>query len=487
MTYRTRTLIKAALGLLFVTILSLAVYFGVYKVKEGEARADSEAREVLRFDQEKVIRLLLEKGGKRTIVERTGRDGKNLPVWKLVEPVKDDGDNTSINSLLGVVDRLESEQVIAGKDREPLSVYGLDPPRGKIVLTLEGDQSHTLHVGKKSAFDNRLYIQRAGDEEILLVKGYVENSLLKKTFDLRRKELVSFEKGLVRRLVLTSAGVKIALEKEGETWNITAPLDDRADKSEVDKILNTVLNLRATAFPLGEKLGLEVYGLQPPAVTLEVFIGPDLARSAVVLGRGQLKPNQGKTFARLQPSGPVAEVREYQLKNLQKTPFDLQAKAPLGFESKEVFKIKSASDQSLIVLEKEEVLPAGKGRQPRKTEVWSLVSPRAAKAKNHRVVSFLSGLSGLRAVRFVGDKQKADLGVFGLDKPVRTITLYDREDRELGVLKIGKSTPEGIYVIGTARPQVCLVDSKKVEHFPIDVKDLEADKQKKLDRTGFSP
>jgi hypothetical protein len=482
MTYRTRTLVKAALGFLFITILSLAVYFGVYKTKQDEARADFEAREVLRFDKEKVVRLQLEKGGNITTVERTGRDEKDLPEWKVVEPVKDTGDNTSINSLLGVVDRLESEQVIAAKDRESLEVYGLDPPRGKIVLTLEDGSSYILQVGKKSTFDNRLYVQRVGDEDVLLVKGYLEKSLLKQTFDLRRKELVRFEKSLVRQLSLSSAGAKIDLKKEGDDWNITAPLEDRADKGEVDKILNTVLNLRATRFPLGEKLGLEIYGLKPAEVTVEVFVGPDMAPSSVVLGRGQLKPNLGKVFAKLQPGGPVAAVREYQLKNLQKTPFDLQAKAPLEFESKQVFKIKSASDQSLIVLEKEE-----EEQESRKVEVWSLVSPRSAKAKGYKVNSFLSGLAGLRAVKFAGEKQKVDLAMFGLDKPTRTITLYDREDRELGVLKIGKSTPEGVYLTGTARPQVCLVDKKKIDSFPVDAKDLEAEKQKKLDPTGFSP
>jgi hypothetical protein len=481
MTYRTRTLLKAALGFLFVAGLSLAVYFGVYEAKKEEARAEFEAREVLRFDKEKVVRIQLERGGKITTVERTGTNDKNLSEWKVVQPVKDAGDNTTINGLLGVVDRLESEQVIAGKDREPLEVYGLDPPREKITLTLEGGSSHTLQVGKKSAFDNRLYVQRAGDEDVLLVKGFVEKSLLKKTFDLRRKELVRFEKSLVRRLSLSGAGVKIDLKKEGNDWSITAPLEDRADKGEVDKILNTVLNLRATGFPLGEKPGVEIYGLKPAEVTVEVFVGPDMLPSSVVLGRGQLKPNLGKVFARLQPAGPVAEVREYQLKNLQKPPFDLQAKAPLEFESKQVFKIKSATDQSLIVLEKEE-----EERESRKVEVWSLVSPRSAKAKGYKINSFLSGLKGLKAVKFAGEKQKADLAVFGLDQPTRTITLYDREDRELGVLKIGKSTPEGVYVTGTARPQVCLVDKQKIDSFPVDAKDLEAEKQKKLDPTGFS-
>jgi len=481
MTYRTRTLVKAALGLLIVAGLSLGVYFGVYRPKQNEARLEFEAREVLRFDKEKVVRIQLERGENHTVVERAGRDEKDMPRWRLVEPVKDQGDNININSLLGVVDRLESEQVIAGKDREPLSVYGLDPPRGKMSLTLEDQQSFTLNVGKKSAFDNRLYVQRRGEDDVLLVKGFVENSLLKNPFDLRRKQLIEFDKGLVRRMALISGEVKIEMKKEEDTWKIVAPVQDRADAGEVDKLLNTVLNLRATAFPAGERLGLDFYGLQPPAVAVEVFIGADQAPSTIVLGRGQQKPNLGKTFARLQPSGPVAEVREYQLKNLQKTPFDLQAKAPLEFDSQQVFKIKSASDQSLIVLEKGE-----EEQESKKVEVWSLVSPRAAKAKNYKVTSFLSGLSGLKAVKFAGDWQKTDLAAFGLDKPARTITLYDREDRELGVLKIGKTTSEGTFVMGTSRPQVCLVDSKKLERFPVDAKDLEAGKQKKLDSSGFS-
>jgi hypothetical protein len=477
MSYRTRTLIKAALGLLFITGLCLVAYFGVYAADKNERRAESKAREVLRFDQEQVTRLVLERDGRRTVVERTGRDDKGLFVWTLVEPVKTDGDNTTINSLLGVVDRLESERVIEGRDREPLSVYGLDPPRGKIVLTAKDAKSQSLLVGKQSAFDNRLYVQRGGDEEVLLVKGYVEDSLLKKTFDLRRKELVGFEKSLARRLTLGGQGDKIELEKEGEAWRLTAPLKDQADQGEVNRILDTVSNLRATAFPVGEKAGLEAYGLQPPATTVEIFLGPDSARRAVVLGRGTLKSNRGKTFARLQPAGPVAEVREYQLKNLQKTPFDLQAKAPLRFESRQVFKIKSASDKQLLVLEKEvEEQPAEPGRPPRTVETWTLVSPRSVKAESYKVNSFLSGLSGLQAVKFAGDKQKVDLGVFGLDQPTRTITLYGRDDRELGAVRIGKSTPAGTYAIGTARPQVCLLDGKKVERFLEGVKDLEAEK-----------
>lgn len=476
MTYRTRTLIKAAFWLLAITALCLAAYFGVYEAGKNERRAEQEAREVLHFDKEKVNHLVLENGEERTVVEKAGRDDKDLPAWRLVEPVQDAGDGTSINGLLGVVERLESERVIAGEEREPLPVYGLDRPRGKIVLTTEDGRSHTLLVGKQSAFDNRLYVQRGGDEDVLLVKGFVEKSLLKNTFDLRRKELVHIEKQQVRRLALAGAGERIELQKQGEAWSVTAPLQDRADSSEVDRLLNTVSNLRASAFPAGERLGLEIYGLEPPAVTVELFLGPDLARQIVVLGRGTIKPNLGKVFARLQPSGPVAEVREYQLKNLQKTPFDFRAKAPLEFDSKQVFKIKSASDQQLMVLEKQLEPPAEDEKKPKAIENWVLVSPRAAKAKNYKVNSFLSGLFGLKAVRFAGDKQKVDLGTFGLDRPARTISLYDREDRELGALKIGKTTPEGTYVIGSARPQVCLVDSKKVESFPQDVKDLEAAK-----------
>jgi hypothetical protein len=474
MTYRTRTLVKAALGLLFIVVLCLAAYFGVYEAKKGEERIESEAREVFRFDKEKVAHLVVEKDNVRTVAKRTGRDEQEMAVWSIVEPVKDAGDNVAINALVGVVDRLESERVIGEEEREGLSVYGLDPPRAKIILTTEGGESYPLLVGKKSAFDNRLYVQREGGQEVLVVKGYVETSLLKKSFDLRRKNLISFENEHVHRLTLTSQGQKIELNRLGEVWEIKAPLEDRADKSEVDKILNTVRNLQATAFPMVEKLRPEVYGLQPPAVTVEIFVGPDQARQAVVLGRGTLDYNKGKTYARLQPSGPVAEIREYQLKNLQRTPFDLQEKAPLRFESRQVFKIKSASDQDLIVLEKEEVeQPGEEGKGPRAVEAWSLVSPRAAKAKKHKVTSFLSGLSGLKATKFIGDKKKVDLEAFGLGKPSRTITLYDREDRELGTLKVGKSTPEGTYVTGSARPQVCVVDNKKIERFPTDAKDLE--------------
>ncbi len=475
LTYRTRTLVKAACGLLLITVLCLAAYFGVYEAGEDQKRIEQEAREVLHFDKGKVSRLVVEKGEERTVVERTGREGESGPVWKLIQPVEDQGDAATINGLLGVVERLESERVIPGGEREPLSVYGLDDPRGRVILTTEDGRSHTLLVGKKSAFDNRLYVLREGDEDVLLVQGYVEKSLLKSAIDLRRKELVRFEKSQVRRIVLTGGAAGIELERSGNDWKLESPLKDQADPMEVDRILNTVSNLRAVGFPAGGCPAPERCGLGPPAVTVELFIGPDQARRAVILGRGTDKASQGKVFARLQPSGPVAEVREYQLMNLQKTPFDLRAKAPLKFESGRVFRIKATSDRELIVLEKQtEEKPAGEEKRPRGTENWVLVSPRAAKAKTHKVTAFLSGLSGLKAVKFAGDKHEVDLKAFGLDRPSRTISLFDRQDRELGVLKVGRQSPEGTYVIGTARPQVCLVDSRKVESFPDDAEDLDA-------------
>jgi hypothetical protein len=478
MTYRSRTLLKAALGLVGLAGLALFAFFGVYRVKQSEERENTLRKQVFQFDQKKVARIVVRQGATRVVAEPLTAESQGLTAWRLTEPIPTDGDSISLNALLGTLENLESIQTISGQDSLERKRYGLDQPQGAVQIVLQDGSSMGLVVGKRSGYTNDLYVQKEGSDEILVVAGNEEAALLKKLYDLRSKELMRFDTPQVRSFSLAREMGKIELEKKGDQWWIVKPIADRADTSEVLQVLDTARTLKATEFldtiPEGEK----AYGLSPPAVTLDVALDSNQTRQVLVLGKGALQTNKTKFYAKSRvPGSSVAEIPEHQAKNLQKTAFDLQERALLRFEPEAVYQIKLASDAELVVLEKKvEEKPNEQGGQPNKEERWSLISPKNGPAKKSVVSELLFKLSQIKADQFAADREKAKLSRYGLHRPRLTVTLLDKEGRELGSLSLGTvvERPAGhTFAIGTNRPFVCQVETKQLDPIHIGVKELE--------------
>ncbi|NMB74050.1 MAG: DUF4340 domain-containing protein [Myxococcales bacterium] len=470
MTYRTRTLLKGGVSLLVLAGVVLVAVFGVHRPRLEKQKAELAAKLVLDMDAAAVKALRLTSEGATTRLEKTGTDEKQLATWKMVEPVQDEADDMAVNGLVGALDRLDFASRISGEDAKDLARYGLAPPRGELRVELADGKTLGLKIGKVNVFSNQLYIQREGDPDVLVTASFNESALLKKSFDLRRKEILRFENDKVTKLSLAHGRNRVELERQGGAWRLVAPLQDEADEAEVTNLLNALRNLRAASFPPSAEPA-KAFGLDAPAVTANLTLGDQSQAVELLVGADSQK---GKFFARRSdPPGPLAEIREYQQKNVQKTAFDLQARSPVRFDSKAVAKVKLASASELIVLEKKAVEIPAEDKQPARTQDnWVILSPMSAPARLYKVTSLLSTLSSLKASRFAGPKEGANLAEFGLDKPERTITLLDREDKEIGVLQVGKSTGEGTFVLGTSRPQVCVVDSKKLESLPKSAADL---------------
>jgi len=396
---------------------------------------------------------------------QTGKDHQQQPTWKLIEPVEDEGDRLTINSMLGVLGRMETVRVLSKEDAQEPGAYGLDPARARIELTTGQGEQLGLLIGKKNAFSDLLYLQRQAEHEILVVKGELEGSLLKKTFDLRRKQLLRIDKQQVRKLRIENARGRIELEKKNDVWQMSSPISERADQAEVKKILNMIHSLRATSFVEDQQKEMKAYGLDPPRIKVELDVGDDLGLLSLALGQGSLEENKSKSYARrVDPDGPLAEVGRYQIDGLDKQPFDLQAKTPLEFNQADVFKIKLASTEKLVVLEKKIITKKPQpDKNPVSEESWSLVSPVSAPAKRPLVMTFLRRLQGLKAKKFGGEKAKLELLAFGLEQPAQTILLYAENGKEIGSLKIGSSTSAGVWDMGTSLDKLCWLDKQNIQ------------------------
>ncbi|MBN2496555.1 MAG: DUF4340 domain-containing protein [Deltaproteobacteria bacterium] len=462
MTYRSRMLIVSSIGLAATAGIGLYAYFGVYVHGREEHLAQSISRLVLGdFDKQRVVRIELERKDELAVLVRAGVDSHQLPAWRMEKPVESDADGLEINSLLGVLAGLESRRSLPAADPGSLDRYGLAPPRVLWRLRFEDGSGAELRVGKVNPFDRSLYLQPGAGREILVAEGYLDRALDKRVFDLRQKRLLVVEPAHVDELVLKKRSTRIALRRHAVGWQIVEPVQDRADDDRVRSILQLLRNLQALRF-IDRPASLAGYGLDSPALELHVRTGESWQR--VALAEGSLEVNRDKAFARVLPDGATIEVRRHVVGSLDRSLFDLQAKAPLVFERSAVYRIKSTTRDGLLVLERSDPPEGAAGETPS----WSLVSPRPAGAKAYRVHAFLTALAGLRAVRFCGDKGTGELSRFGLAPPARSISLFDKNGQSLGELRLGGQETEGVHAVGSSRPQICLLPLAAIRRLPLD-------------------
>lgn len=482
MTFRSHTLIKVSVGLVMMGALALFAYFGMYRQERTSHRKEMEAKLALDLVKENVTSVELVRGKSHTLIEKRGKDNNRLPAWHMLTPVDAPADSIAINSLLGVLERMDAERRIDVSKAGPLEKFGLAKPRLKWILHLQDGKKIELMVGKDSPFDGQLYAMLAGSKNILLLKGYLEKSLDKKSFDLREKHLLHIDPASVKGLVLqrakggSGASGRIELIRKEGRWKIQKPLEDRADEKEVQKIINVLDNLRARSFPKA-KSGKTLYGLQPPELSVTIVM--DDRRIEVHMGMGTVKSNKDKAFAMVSdPLGPVAQIGTYQLRLLEKGVQDLRFRNLMDMDTAKVARIKIEGEDGLLVLERS----VGAGREDGKTEgkspeyTWSLVSPVAKAAKTYKVQSLLAALAKLKATRLGPLPNEKSLKSKGLDLPQKTVTLFDEKGDLLGSLKIAPLGKDGTWVLGDARQNLCLAPSHNLSTILLSMGELAEDR-----------
>jgi hypothetical protein len=460
MTYRTRTLLRASVGLMFLLGLLLFVFFGVYRAKEHERRSQQRDRQIFEINDASIQRITIEVGADRTVCVRNTTH-ENPGGWVLVEPVKDDGDSISIEAFLGLVTRMEWENIIGGQDVESPGRYGLDKPRSRILLLGADGKTTGLRIGKINPFSGQLYVQVDGREDVLAVAGAIEKTLLKTTFELRRKDLVRLEVQKTRRLVLNDGKKPITLER-GEDWRIVSPIRDRADEDEIERVFSVLRGVRAISFPPDAESRPLDYGFDPPMLT--VTVQTDFEQT-IVFGEGRTESIRGGYFVkRIHPPGPTMETTDRWREMLYKDVFGFQAKRPIVFDPNRVFRIRITTGRNLLVMEKKEIEKEGQENLPKRQKMlWKMISPVAAAVDEMMVEAWLTNLSQLKAKKFLGEKTEVPLSFYGLDSPEWIWGLFDREGKELGSLKGGRIRDGGLAVMGTSRDQLCWIDQEQLK------------------------
>lgn len=343
------------------------------------------------------------------VVRKKGKDEFELAQgigWEVVKPTKFKADALTADDLADQLSRLRAAKVAALEPGD-LKAFGLDAPAAELTLTVGVDKPKTLvvQVGKpadaaKPDGDRFVRIDKAGPVKVLA--GPLANKLLADPIKFKDKALASFVDA--DKVTVTRGDRTATFAKVDGTWKMTAPTAADAEQAELDDLINTAAKLRADELAAEKPADLKPFGLDAPQAKLTFYNGDKEVLSVLV---GKFDGDTKRAFGKVAKGDAVAV-------------FDtaLTGKLLNEYRKKAVWTgVDAAQVQSLVV-------SAGSANFAfsKVGPMWIDPAKPDEAIDTAKVTDTLAALAGLKAERFVADKD-ADLKLYGLEKPSRVIVV----------------------------------------------------------------
>lgn len=248
--------------------------------------------------------------------------------------------------------------------------------------------------------------------------------------DKPKEKVFSFERAKAKELrLLPVAADPIRLVKEGASWRLLAPISAPADGEAVDALLSSLESLEVEAVVTDSPSALVDFGLEPPKLAVECAI--EGQKDPLKLLLGDSVPAGNGIYAKLPAAPRVFTLPAYFEGSFNKKPFDLRDRSVLHLKRDEVKSLDITGPEGTYSLAKDD-----KGE-------WAFVKPLKTRAGRWTVDGLVGNLESLRMDEVAADDAK-DLKPFGLDRPVRAVSL-GLSDGSTKRLEIGSSPKDKSY------------------------------------------
>jgi hypothetical protein len=245
-----------------------------------------------------------------------------------------------------------------------------------------------------------------------------------------KQKALAFDKPKVAELEIAPRdGEAIRLVKEKDAWRMVAPLQVAADGNEADAMLTSLENLEIDEVVTESPADLAAFGLASPQRAVGVRL--EGASEPLKLLIGDKTPDGTSVYAKLPTRPRVFTVASYQTGAFEKKPFDLRDRGLLKVKRDAVKTLEITGPGESYALARDD------------TGEWAFTRPIASLAGRWSVDGLLGALEALRMDAVAAEDAK-DLKPFGLDKPVRSVTL-GLADGATRRIEIGSSPEERKY------------------------------------------
>ena len=248
-----------------------------------------------------------------------GKDAKkSLPVWKITEATGDAPkpdevfDASQASTALQTLQAMRASDFADGKSAEEA---GLAPPA--LTLTASGKgKTQTLEIGAMNGDD--VYVRKAGEPTIFVVKKYMVERAAARPIDYRDKILMRYKADEIAKLSITQGKDTLALVEKSGAWTASnAKPTDKIDAGKAKTLVGGVENLSGGSFLTDKTVKTE---LEKP----RAIIGVELkAGTKATLKIGALTKDNAEYYVQREGSKDVLLAKKFAIDRLLKKLSDL--------------------------------------------------------------------------------------------------------------------------------------------------------------------
>jgi hypothetical protein len=222
--------------LLVATFIGIVLYYFLIDIPAEKLKTEEKNRseKVLPFELEYVKEISIINKETTISLKRSGKDE-----WEMTKPLQAKGDSAEVTTFLSFLNNLNFVRVVEALPKD-LSIFGLDVPYLKVILSMKNGVTMGLRVGDNHPMGNKVYLARLNEKQVLTA-SISKSSLDRKTYDLRDKTILSFKTPQIKKLKLIRSGKTLALEKKGKSWQLLGgEITAKGDKRKIEKLLKTI-------------------------------------------------------------------------------------------------------------------------------------------------------------------------------------------------------------------------------------------------------
>ena len=406
--------------------LGIVLYYYLVDIPAEKRQLEEKERagKIFLFESDQVEEFILGKNDISLHLKRNSQDD-----WELLTPVQAKADPDTVFAFLSFLQSARFSRVVEDSPKD-LSVYGLQEPSMTITLQLQGIGKKTLLIGDDHPMNKYLYVQREGENKVLLA-GDSREAMDKSLFDFRDKGLLKFKEEEIVGIEFQNDRESFQLSRQNDRWEIIDGEKTKADADEIKNFLSLVSKFKVKKFLHENPDSLAPYGLNTPIMRLTLKTGK--GGETLTLLVGEKKENEGH-YGKIESAHNIVLFGNQLVRTLSKTTVDFMPKTLLEFKQENVSKIHLTTVDEKIVLVRN------------KKGGWKIIEPIEANADLSTVTSLLFDLKAARVQEFV--KTSIDEPeLFGLDSAKKVLTV-EFEEGESWVFELGNRSSDGQNYFG---------------------------------------
>lgn len=256
----------------------------------------------------------------------------------------------------------------------------------------------------------------------------------------------------ISSLTIHNASTTVSLSKSGADWNLTQPIDTRADQTAVGSIVNDLsdLQIQRSFTPTDN---LSKYALADPALKIE-FRGANGSLHTVELG--------SKDFSNSSVYAVVDGSKQIDM--VSPSLFDDSNKPVSQLRDRSILDLNNSQVTALTLTD-----PDGKFSVTKAEAGWEISSPRHALADSNTIDALVSSLSSSKFTNVVSETG-SDPAKYGLGHPTLTLDATAQGGKQFHLVLSKKGTD--YYGRDLSRPLIFSVDASTYNSFDKNFFDL---------------